>query len=187
MRRVLMMLLVVLLPFNGWAGVASLRCLHEAAGGAAVAFGHAGQGGHAHRGDAVAHVTPAVHAEQVALALHADGADHAGHAGHAGHSDHSYHSDHSDRHRVAHGDRVTHADADAAAEVDATASAADGVDCAHADCSGCCHASGSVAVGFARLLAVGAAVGGVHAAVADVSPDSPALDGPFRPPRTASA
>jgi len=80
---------------------------------------------------------------------------------------------------------VTHADP--AVESGASASAADGVDCAHADCGGCCHASGSVAVGFARLPAVGAAVGGVLASVADVSPDSPALDGPFRPPRTASA
>jgi hypothetical protein len=143
MRRVLLMLLVVLLPFNGWAGVASLRCLHEAAGGDAM------------------------------------------HAVQAGHASPSHHGTAHSHHDAAHGGSVAHADP--AAQSDATASAAGEVDCAHADCGGCCHASGSVAVGFARLSALGAAVGGVLATVADVSPDSPALDGPFRPPRTASA
>jgi hypothetical protein len=157
MRRVLLMLLVVLLPFNGWAGVASLRCLHEAAGGAAVRGGHAGHAGHA---------------------------GHSGHAGHGDHGDHGDHTDHAD-HDPAHSAALTHADP--AAQSDATASATGEVDCAHADCGGCCHASGSVAVGLARLPAVGAVLGGVLATFADASPDSPALDGPFRPPRTASA
>ena len=133
MRRVLLMLLVVLLPLNRWAGVASLRCMHEAAGGEAM---HSGHGGHSH-------------------------------------------------HDAAHGGPVTHADP--AAQSDATPSGTGEVDCVHADCGGCCHASGSVAMGFARLPAVGAALGGVLATVADASPDSPALDGPFRPPRTVSA
>jgi hypothetical protein len=145
MRRVLLMLLVLLLPVNGWAGAASLRCLHEVAGGEAMHSGHAGQ---------------------VVHALHAD------------HASHSHHD-------ASHGGLMMHADPDA--QSDATANAAGEVDCAHTDCGSCCHASGSVAVGFARLPAVGSAPGGTLATVADVSPDSPALDGPFRPPRTASA
>ncbi len=145
MRRVMLMLLILLLPLNGWAVVASLGCLHEASSGEAMHSGHAGQ---------------------VVHALHAD------------HASHSHHN-------AAHGDPVMHADP--AAQSEAPASAAGEVDCAHADCGGCCHASGSVAVGFARLPVVGLAPGGTLATVADVSPDSPALDGPFRPPRTASA
>ena len=124
MRRVILLLLVALLPLNGWAA-ASVRCLHETAGGTHPAWnGEAGQGDH---------VSDVHHGE------------HAAHAGAVG----------------------------------------DG-DCAHADC-GCCHAAGTAAFGFARLPVIGPAFGHAPVAVADASPDSPSLAGPFRPPRAAAA
>jgi uncharacterized Fe-S cluster protein YjdI len=145
MRRVILLMLVVLLPLNGWAAAASLGCLHAMVGDSAV--GGAGL---------------------------SDGAAHAGHTVHSDHSDHSDHSHHSH-----HAGPDDHTAAHAAAD--------EGTDCAHAECGVCCHAGSTAAFGVPRLPWTGPDFGYAAAAAAVTSPDSPALDGPFRPPRTASA
>lgn len=158
MRRLLPFLLALLLPLQWSGAAAAIRCLHGE--GATHAFaGHGGAApGHA------AH-------------------DHAGGAraahGHAAH-DHAAHGHASDA-RLEAGDAGV------------VASGGDGVgaplvdlaDCAHAECGGCCH-GGSLPAWVAPLTAP-PAFGQAPAARAETSRGSPALAGPFRPPRTASA
>ncbi len=71
------------------------------------------------------------------------------------------------------------------ASVDASPPASLG-DCDHGDCGGCCHGT-VTAPPAAQALPSPPAFGAVPSARVDASPVSPALDGPFRPPRTASA
>lgn len=156
MRRVILMLLVVLLPLNGWAAAALPFCAHSAAGGmhasmdarADLAVGH----GHGHE-----------HAEAGTSEVRE------GHPGHDGHAAHDAHAMHDGDALTAHGE------------------VAGDPDCVHADCGACCHATGSAAFGVASVALTGPDFAYVPVGVVAASPDSPALDGPFRPPRTATA
>jgi hypothetical protein len=112
------------------------------------------------------------------------GHDRAGHV-HAAHHGHGSH-DHASHDHASHG-LGSHADphgADPSTPADGTL--ADLGDCGHADCGGCCHGGGTLPAAVQRLL-VAPAFGAPPPARVDASPASPALDGPFRPPRGRSA
>ena len=173
MRRLLPFLLALLLPLQWSGAAAAIRCLHGA-GAAHAAAGHGGVApGHAAHdragGARVAH----------GHAAHGHASD--GHAAH-GHATHGHAADG----HAAHGHSAhEHAAGVASGGEGELAPLAGLDDCAHAECGGCCH-GGSLPAWVAPLT-VPPAFGRAPAARAETSPGSPALAGPFRPPRTASA
>jgi hypothetical protein len=107
------------------------------------------------------------------------GHDRAGHV-HPAHHGHGSH-DHASHSLGSHADPYG---ADPATSGDGTL--ADLGDCGHADCGGCCHGGGTLPAAVQRVL-VAPAFGTPPPARVDASPASPALDGPFRPPRVRPA
>ncbi|MCA3178791.1 MAG: hypothetical protein O9345_14415 [Burkholderiaceae bacterium] len=118
-----------------------------------------------HDGPGPGHATSAGASQDGAARAHAAHHEHASHD-HASSHDHGSHG----------GDTATSAEG----------TLADLVDCGHADCGGCCHGGGTLPAAAHRLLAA-PAFGAPPRARVDASPASPALDGPFRPPRVRSA
>ena len=183
MRRLLPFLLALLLPLQWSGAAAAIRCLHGA-GAAHASAGHGGVApGHAAHdragGARVAH-GHAAHGHA------SDGHAAHGHAAH-GHATHGHAADgHAADGHAAHGHSAHERAAGVASGGEGELAPLAGLDdCAHAECGGCCH-GGSLPAWVAPLT-VPPAFGRAPAARAETSPGSPALAGPFRPPRTASA
>ena len=172
MRRILLIVLVALLPFQWSGAAAAVRCLHGDV-----------QRAHGDRADGV----PADAHEH----HHAGHRHHAAPGGEAGRG----HAGHADPAHATHAGPADHPDAVAADDAPSQgrdAASVDGVqpaglgDCGHGDCGGCCHGTGT-APPVAQPLASQPAFGVAPSRRVDASPASPTLDGLFRPPRTASA
>lgn len=172
MRRILLIVLVALLPLQWSGAAAAVRCLHGDVHGA-----------HGDRADGV----PAAGTEHRPAAHRhhpAPGGEAArGHAGAAGDAP------------ATHGGPTGHVDAGTAGDApssDRDAASVDGApvaglgECGHGDCGGCCHGTGTPPP-LVQSLPSPPAFAVARTRRVDASPASPTLDGPFRPPRAASA
>lgn len=160
MRRWLTLLLVLLLPLQGVAAAGPLRCPHERSAGAAVEPVQA---------QAERALAQAVHVAHLHGGPARAGSGHAGH----GHAD------------PGHGEPA-HAGHAHDAGIDGDLAAGSDADCDHAGCGACCHAAGTLPATAARWSGPPVAVHGPAVRI-DAAPDSPALDGLFRPPRVRVA